>query len=211
MTEITSNAIERYMLGLLPAPDELLREMAAEAHKRHINIVGPAVGRFLYQLAQIAGAKTVFELGSGIGYSTLWWARALGEGGRVIFTDGDRRNAEDARRYFQRAGIASTVQVRVGDALELLSEEKGSFDIIFNDVDKEDYPRVFRLALPRLRRGGLFVSDNAFWHGRVVEPVKPDDAATRGVLEFNQLLYESKELYTTILPLRDGVAVARKL
>jgi len=211
MTRITSSVIEQYLLDLLPASDEVLREMEAEARKRYINVVGAAVGRFLFQLAQIAGAKTVFELGSGIGYSTLWWARAVGEGGRVIFTDGNRHNAEDARRYFQRAGVAANVEVRVGDALELLSEEKGTFDIIFNDVDKEDYPRAFRLALPRLRRGSLFVTDNVLWYGQVAEPAKANDAATRGVREFNKLLYESKELYTTIVPLRDGVAVARKL
>jgi predicted O-methyltransferase YrrM len=101
--------------------------------------------------------------------------------------------------------------VLVGDALELLSEQKGPFDIVFNDVDKQDYPRVFKLALPRLRRGGLFVSDNVLWHGRVISPPNPNDSATRAILDFNQLLYSAEELYTTILPLRDGVSVSLKL
>ncbi len=211
MTEITQEAVERYFYSLLPERDAVLREIEAQAAQRHIPIVGPAVGRLLAQLAQMIGAKTVFEMGSAVGYSTIWWARGVGEGGRVIYTDGDRRNADEARRNFERAGVADRVEVRVGDALELLSERKEQFDIIFNDVDKQDYPRVFRLATPRVRKGGLFVSDNVLWHGRVGAPLKPDDDATRAILEFNRLIYNSPEFYTTILPLRDGVGVCLKL
>ena len=151
----------------------------------------------------------MFELGSAIGYSTIWWARAVGEGGRVIYTDGDPKNAAEARGYFQRAGLTDRITVKTGDALELLSEEKQQFDIIFNDVDKVDYPRVFRLALPKLRKGGLFVTDNVLWSGRVADE-KNTEATTKAILEFNRLLYSSPELFTTILPIRDGVAVAVK-
>jgi len=98
--------------------------------------------------------------------------------------------------------------VSTGDALELLSEHKQEFDIIFNDVDKEDYPRVLRLALPRLRKGGLFVTDNVLWSGRVAQ--KNPDKTTKAILEFNRLLYSTQDLFTTILPIRDGVAVAIK-
>ncbi len=212
MPDITTSAIEKYIYDLLPARDAVLREMEQEAARRDIPIVGPAVGRLFYQLARIAGAKNIFEMGSAIGYSTIWWARALGEGGRVVYTDSDRKNADEARRYFERAGVSGRVQIRIGDALELLSEEKPeSYDIIFNDVDKEDYPRVFRLAPPRLRPGGLFVSDNVLWHGRVVDPTRKGETSTRAILEFNQLLYNSPGLFTTVLPLRDGVAVAMKI
>ena len=117
--------------------------------------------------------RTVFELGSAIGYSTIWWARAVGEGGRVIYTDGDRKKADEARRYFDRAGVNNRITIKTGDALELLSEEKQQFDIIFNDVDKEDYPRVFKLAVPRLRKGGLFVTDNVLWSGKVAQKDPP--------------------------------------
>ena len=155
------------------------------------------------------GAKKVFELGSAIGYSTIWWARAVGETGRVIYTDGDRKNAEEARRYFDRAGVSQRITLKTGDALELLSEDKQEFDVIFNDVDKEDYPRVFKLALPRLRKGGLFVTDNVLWSGKVTQK-NPAEASTKAILEFNRLLYGSQDLFTTILPIRDGVAVAVK-
>jgi len=207
--EITVPPVEHYVNSLLPARDEVLTGIENEAIKRHIPIVGPAVGRFLYQLAVASRAKTVFELGSAVGYSTIWWARAVGEGGRVIYTDGDREKADEARRYFERAGVADRITVKVGDALELLSEQKQEFDIIFCDIDKEDYPRAFKLAVPRVRKGGLLVADNVLWSGRVAQE-NPSEASTKGILEFNRLLYSSPDLFPTILPIRDGVAVAVK-
>src|SRR5262249_24954730 len=135
--------------------------------QRNIPIVGPVVARVLYQYAQLIGARRVFEMGSAIGYSTIWWARAVGESGEVFYTDGDQKNADEARGYFQRAMVAGQIRIQVGDALELLSEQKREFDIIFNDVDKEDYPRVLRLVTSRLRKGGLFITDNTLWSARV--------------------------------------------
>jgi caffeoyl-CoA O-methyltransferase len=208
MHGITAEPVEDYLYSLLPPRDEVLAEMEEQAIKRKIPIVGPAVARVLHQLALMIGAKTVFEMGSAIGYSTIWWARAVGEGGLVFYTDGDRKNADEARGYFERAGVASRINVTTGDALELLSESKQEFDIIFNDVDKEDYPRVLRLALPRLRMGGLFVTDNVLWSGKVAN--QNPDKTTKAILEFNRLLYSSPDLFTTILPIRDGLAVAVK-
>src|ERR1700690_719905 len=199
MSGITAGPVEDYLYAMLPPRDEVLVEMEAEADKRRIPIVGPAVARVLHQLAIMIGAKTVFEMGSAIGYSTIWWARAVGEGGLVFYTDGDRKNAKEARGYFERAGVAWRIKVATGDALELLSEHKQEFDIIFNDVDKEDYPRVFRLAIPRLRKGGLFVTDNVLWSGRVAQKT-PAEASTKAILEFNRLLYGFSELFTTIPP-----------
>jgi caffeoyl-CoA O-methyltransferase len=209
MGGITAPAVEDYLYSILPPRDPVLTEIEAEAAKRDIPIVGPAVGRLFYQLAQLSGAKTVFEMGSAMGYSTIWWARAVGEDGKVIYTDGDAKNAQQAARYFERAGVSDRITLKTGDALELLSEEKHQFDIIFNDVDKEDYPRVFRLAIPKLHKGGLFVTDNVLWSGKVAEK-HPKESSTKAILEFNRLLYNSPDLFTTILPIRDGVAVALK-
>jgi caffeoyl-CoA O-methyltransferase len=208
MGGITVPEVEDYMYAMLPPRDEVLAEIENEATRDDVPIVGPAVARVLYQLAIISGAKRVFEMGSAIGYSTIWWARAVGDGGRVIYTDGDPNNAEKARGYFTRAGVSQRITVRVGDALEFLSEEKEQYDIIFNDIDKVDYPRVVRLALPRLKSGGLFITDNVLWSGKVSQP--NPDAQTKAILEFNKMIYESKDLFTTILPIRDGVSVCVK-
>lgn len=210
MEAITVEPVEAYLYSLLPPRDEVLAEMESAATKRDIPIVGPAVGRILQQLALMSGAESVFEMGSAIGYSTIWWARAVGDGGRVIYTDGDRKNAEEARGYFERAGVAQRITVKVGDALELLSEEKHPFDVIFCDIDKEDYPRALRVAVSKLRKGGLFVTDNVLWSGRVAQEIPADDS-TKAIQEFNRLLYTSRDLFTTILPIRDGVAVAIKV
>src|SRR5213593_2975094 len=209
MGGITTAAVEDYIYSILPPRDEVLAEMEAEAAKHKVPIVGPAVGRLLYQLALMTNAKTVFEMGSAIGYSTIWWARAIAHGGRVIYTDGDSNNAARARKYFERAEVSDRITLKTGDALELLSEERQQFDIIFNDVDKEDYPRVFRIAVPKLRKGGLFITDNVLWSGKVAQR-NPTEKSTKAILEFNKLLYNSLDLFTTILPIRDGVAVAIK-
>ena len=205
----TTGPVDDYLYSMLPKRDEVLAEMEDYATKHNVPIVGPAVARVLQQMALMISARTVFELGSAIGYSTIWWAQAVGEDGRVIYTDGDRKNAERARGYFDRAGVTNRITIHTGDALEFLSEQKQEFDVIFSDVDKEDYPRVLRLVQPRLRKGGLFVTDNVLWSGRVAQK-NPADPRTRAILEFNRKLYDSKEFYTTILPIRDGLAVAVK-
>jgi predicted O-methyltransferase YrrM len=220
MNGITDKVVDNYLYSILPERDEVLREIEQQAKQRNIPIVGPAVGRLLYQLARMINAKTVFEMGSAVGYSTIWWARAVGEGGRVVYTDGNEKNAEEARGYFHRAGVADRIDVRVGDALEILSEQKAaSYDVIFNDVDKEDYPRVFRLVPERVRKGGLFVTDNVLWNGRVARAASGQNGsdkelstpATKGIVEFNRLLYSSKDFFTSMLPLRDGVAVSLRV
>jgi caffeoyl-CoA O-methyltransferase len=205
----TAGPVDDYLYSMLPKRDEVLAEMEDYASAHDIPIVGPAVARVLQQLALMIDAQSVFELGSAIGYSTMWWARAVGEKGRVVYTDGDPKNAARARAYFDRAGVSKRITIHTGDALEFLSEQKQQYDIIFNDVDKEDYPRVLRLVSPRLRKGGLFITDNVLWSGRVAEK-NPKDAHTRAILEFNRLLYGSADFYSTILPIRDGLAVALK-
>lgn len=205
----TAGPVDDYLYSMLPKREPVLAEMEDYATEHKIPIVGPAVARVLQQLATAINARNVFELGSAIGYSTIWWAQAVGDQGRVIYTDGDSKNAERARGYFARAGVSNRITLHVGDALEFLSEQKQEFDIIFNDVDKEDYPRVLRLVAPRLRKGGLFITDNVLWSGRVAEK-NPSDSRTKAILEFNRKLYDAPEFYTTILPIRDGLAVALK-
>ena len=202
--------VEQYLYALLPERDAVISEMERYAEEHRVPIIGPAVARLLALLSQTAGAKRIFEMGSAIGYSTIWLARAAGPKGKVHYTDGDPANAQRAREYFRRAGVAKRINVQVGDALDLLKKTPGKFDLIFNDVNKDQYPDALRVALPKLKRGGLFITDNTLWSGKAARPAAPDDAATLGVQEFNRLVYASKELYPVLIPLRDGVTVCRK-
>ena len=205
---IVNPEIERYIQALLPPRDEVLAEMEQFAREHGVPIVGPAVGGFLAQLVMASGARRIFELGSAIGYSTIWLARAAGPNAEIHYSDGSPKNAERARDYLERAGIAARIQVHVGDALGALAQTTGEFDFIFNDVDKEGYPEVLRQVPSRLRTGGLFVTDNTLWHGEVLDP---QSKASLAVTEFNRLLFLSQYFHTCILPLRDGVTVSYRL
>jgi predicted O-methyltransferase YrrM len=160
---------------------------------------------------QVSGAKRIFELGSAIGYSTVWLARAAGPQAKVFYTDGDPEKAKRAQVYFRMAGVTKRIEVKVGDAMAQLKETPGKFDLIFNDVDKHQYPAALRAALPKLQRGGLLITDNTIWSGKAARPAADEDRDTKGVQEFNRLVYASKELYPVLIPLRDGVTVCRKL
>jgi predicted O-methyltransferase YrrM len=203
--------VEEYLYELLPPRDSVISEMEEYAAEHSVPIIGPAVARMLSLLVQISGAKRIFELGSAIGYSTVWLARAAGPGAEVTYTDSDPENAKRATAYLERAGVANSVHVETGDALTLLKKTTGEFDLIFNDIFKREYPEAARVALPRLRRGGLFITDNTLWSGKAAREAAADDADTRGVQELNRMVHESKELFSVLIPLRDGVTVCRKL
>jgi caffeoyl-CoA O-methyltransferase len=203
--------IDEYIYGLLPNSEPVVAEMEQYAAANRVPIIGPAVARLLTLLVQVSGAKRIFEMGSAIGYSTIWLARAAGPKAQVFYTDGDPQNAARAQEYFKRSGVAKRIRVQVGNALELIKKAPGKFDFIFNDVDKHQYPDALQAALPKLQRGGLLVTDNTLWSGKVAQTAAPDDKTTRGVQEFNRLVYESKDLFPVLLPLRDGVTVCRKV
>ncbi len=207
-SEITGQAVEKYIYDILPARDAVLAEMERQAAAEQIPIIGPAVGRLMYLLAQISGAQRIFEMGSAIGYSTIWLARAAGPKAEIYYTDGDPRNAQRAKEFFKRAKVERRIRMMTGDALELLGRVRGKFDMIFIDVNKDQYPAALKEALPRIKRGGLLVTDNTLWSGRVTRAADSDP--TRGVQEFNKVVYSAKELFPVMIPLRDGVTVCRK-
>jgi caffeoyl-CoA O-methyltransferase len=205
---ITNPDIERYMYDLLPARDEVLAEIEAYAAEHKIPIIGPAVGRLLASLVMMTKGRRIFELGSAIGYSTIWLARAAGPEAEVHYSDGSEANAERARGYFERAGVSSRINVHVGDALNALASTSGTFDVIFNDVDKDGYPAVLEAVPSRIRSGGLFITDNTLWHARVLDP---KEAADEGVVRFNRAIFDSREFFAAQVPLRDGVTIAVRL
>ena len=215
--------INGYLLDIIPARDAVLTEMEAYAREHRFPIVGPLVGRVLHQLVLMTNPTRIFEMGSGFGYSAYWMAKALRQPeAHIICTDGSQENANRAADYLARGGVANRIDYRVGNALEIIDETEGDFDIIYNDIDKDGYPEAFHKAIPRLRSGGLFITDNMLWMGRVatrdteVAPQERDEQeqwlheTTVGVKELTRLLYNSPDVFTTIIPLRDGVSVAVK-
>jgi predicted O-methyltransferase YrrM len=207
----TQEDVDKYIYELLPARDAVVQEIEAYAEEHRVPIIGPAVARLLTLLVQVSGATRIFEMGSAIGYSTIWLARAAGPKAKVFYTDGNPENARRAQEYFRKASVAKRINVQVGDALDLVKKTPGKFDLIFNDVDKHQYPDALRAALPKLKRGGLFVTDNTLWSGKAARLAETEDNHTRGVQEFNRLVYASKELFPVLIPLRDGVTVCRKV
>lgn len=206
--DIVSGSIEEYLKKISPREDPVIEEMEDRARRGSFPIVGPLVGRILYQLVKIGGARRILELGSGFGYSAYWFALALDEGAELILTEYSAENLQLAREYFQKGRLGATVQFFHGEALEIIKRLNGPFDIIFNDVDKHQYPEIFQKAAPLLRHGGLLISDNVLWHGLVLQGDPDQD--TRGILEYTRLIFESCEFFSSIIPVRDGISVSLK-
>jgi predicted O-methyltransferase YrrM len=201
--------IESYLEQLTPPRTAVFAEMESLAERRHFPIVGPLVGRLLYTLTRAIGARHVLECGSGFGYSAAWFAEAIPAGGRVVMSEGSKENCDLAHDFLTRAGLLEKVAIHQTNALDLLERVPGEFDIVFCDIDKRDYPRVYPFLKRVLRVGGLFVCDNMLWFGKVAGPDQDED--TRGVREVSRLLYSDPALFTTILPLRDGVSLSYRL
>lgn len=207
---ITEPRIENFLLDLMPSTEPVLLEMERQAREEKFPIVGPLVGRLLRQLTLSIGGRDVFEMGSGFGYSTFFLAQAVGEGGRVVYSDRSPERLERARALLAQAGLEGRVTFERGDALELIVNYPGPFDLIFIDVDKAAYPEALELARARVRPGGFIVVDNALWYGRVLEGAT-GDPGTQGVLRYLQAAMAAPDLSTTVLPLRDGVGLHLKL
>jgi predicted O-methyltransferase YrrM len=205
--DIVDPGIERYLRERLERFDEpVLLEMEAEARQRGFPIVGRTVGVTLEVLARAVKARRVVELGSGFGYSAYWFARAVGARGELHLTDGDVRNERKALDYLGRAGLAKPVTFHVGDAVATLGALEGTFDVVYDDIDKEGYPEAWLAARERIRPGGLYLCDNVLWSGRVLGA--DPDPRTAAILEHNRLIAEDERYLSTIVPTRDGVMVA---
>lgn len=206
---ILNPKVEQYLDDLMPSDSAVFRDMEARAKEEDFPIIGPVVGRLLYQYAKAIGAKRIFELGSGFGYSALWFAKALPMGGEIFCTDFLEENLERLKANFARESVQTKLHIYKGDALAHLQKTVGKFDIILMDIDKDDYVNGFKLAWPKVRSGGLMITDNALWSGRVTEK-KPDET-TQAVLDFTKLAFNQKDAISTLIPLRDGVVVSLKI
>lgn len=186
----------------------MLGQMERLALDQGFPIVGPECGRLLFILARAVRAKRVLELGSGFGYSAYWFARAMPLG-EIHCTDTSEENRDQAMSFFRQSGLESRIRFHVGDALQVADQLEGPFDIVFNDVDKEQYPATVEPAIRLLKTGGLFITDNVLWKGRVAE-ADPLDRTTAAVLRFNRMITAHDQLVSILLPLRDGLAICLK-
>jgi caffeoyl-CoA O-methyltransferase len=209
MRMIVDPQIESYIASLDGQADPVVAAMEALAERKRFPIIGRHAGTLLALLARCIGARRVLELGSGYGYSALWFARALPEDGTVTCTDLSQDNRELAIGFFRAAGMERKLSFHVGDALAFARDQQGPFDIILNDIDKDSYPASVEIAVPLLRPGGLFITDNTLWSGKVADN-GVTDATTEAVRTFNTNIFSRQDLEAIIIPIRDGVAVCRK-
>ena len=193
--------------------DQVLAEMEMRATEHGFPIVGRAAGRFLETAARMVGARRVFEMGSGYGYSAWWFARAVGEDGEVICTDGSQDNARLAEDLLRRAGMWERIEYHVGDAITELAATEGDFDVVFCDVDKLGYPDCWAAARDRIRVGGLWLCDNVLWDGLVAtgEDREGAEGATAAIREMNRAVASDPDFVATISPVRDGILCAVRI
>jgi len=206
---ITYDYIDDYLYRIAAPRDTLLERMEEYADSHTVPIIGPLVGRLLYNLAKASQSRKILEIGTAIGYSGIWLARAVApQKGSVTTIDMDPERVKIAKKNISEAGLERTVRVIEGNALKVLPTLKEEFDMIFLDSDKDVYPDAFKMSVPMLRKGGLFVADNALWGGDVAKGGKSKD--TQSMIKFNRLVSESSGMSTVIVPLRDGVLVSLK-
>lgn len=209
--ELVSAQVHAYLDDLVPPRSGELAVMEAYAEEHGFPIIGPVAGQLCYQVARMIGAQRVFELGSGYGYSTAWFARAVAEngGGVVHHVVWDDKLSQMAQQHLHKLGYGEIVHYHVGEAVETLQQVEGSFDLIFNDIDKEGYPGSLPHIVEKLRPGGVLIIDNMLWSGRIFDS---DDTSpsTKGVREVTELLTGSDEWIASLVPIRDGLIMAMK-
>lgn len=208
-TGITHEYVDEYLEAIEPRRSDLLRELERYAARDDVPIIGPVEARLLALLARSVGASRILEIGTAIGYSTIWLAQVAQErGGKVVSLERNRKMFEQAEANLRKAGLSGSAELLLGDADELLTKLEGPFDFIFQDADKEQYSSQLEPCVRLLRSGGLLVTDNVLWGGSVCWN-DPDPVAQK-IRDYNARLVAHPQLETAFVPLRDGVAISRK-
>ena len=211
MPEISYPKVEEYLASLVPPREPEMQQMEEYAEENGFPIIGPACGYYCYQLARMINAKTIFELGSGYGYSTAWFAKAVKEngGGVVHHTVWDEDLSKRAQGHLSALGSADLVKFHLSEAVEALRQTEGPFDIIFNDIDKEGYPDSLPVIKEKLRHGGLLIIDNMIWHGQILDP-NDHETSTEAIRRFTRDITTDLDWIVSLIPARDGMIVAYK-
>jgi predicted O-methyltransferase YrrM len=211
MSEISYDKVQEYLASLVPPRETELRKMEEYAEKNNFPIIGPACGYYCYQLARMINAKSVFELGSGYGYSTAWFAKAVKEngGGVVHHTVWDEDLSKRAQGHLSALGSMDIVEFHIAEAVETLRQTDGPFDVIFNDIDKEGYPDSLPFIKEKLRHGGILIIDNMIWHGKILDP-NNHEPSTEAIHRFTRDITNDLDWIVSLIPARDGMIVAYK-
>ena len=206
---IVHSDVETYLEHITPESPPVLREMEALAARKDFPIVGPQVGRLLYLLIEFGHVHTVLECGSGFGYAAIWMALALPENGTILCIEYEEENLALARQFAEKAEVAHKLKFVQGDALQVVKSLQETYDLILNDVNKPQYPLILPELIRVLRVGGMLITDNVLWKGHVAQ-ANPDES-TRAIQAYNDALFRDPNMWTSIVPLRDGLALSIKL
>lgn len=211
MPEISYDKVQEYLTSLVPPREPELQKMEEYAEKNGFPIIGPSCGYYCYQLARMINAKSVFELGSGYGYSTAWFAKAVKEngGGVVHHTVWDEDLSKRAQGHLSALGSGDLVEFHLSEAVQALRQTDGPFDIIFNDIDKEGYPDSLPVIKEKLRHGGLLIIDNMIWHGQILD-LNDQEKSTEAIRRFTRDITTDLDWIVSLIPARDGMIVAYK-
>jgi predicted O-methyltransferase YrrM len=209
--QLDYSQVQDFLISTVPPREPEMQAMEEYGARTKFPIIGPAAGYFCYQIARLIGAQSVFELGSGYGYSTAWFARAVKEngGGVVHHVVWDQKLSDMAAEHLSKLGYRDLVQYHVAEAVATLRDTPGPFDLIFCDIEKDGYPAALPVIKEKLRPAGILITDNIIWHGRVFD-TNDDSADTNGVREFTRLMTRDRDWIASVLPVRDGVMVAYK-
>lgn len=206
-------AIDQYVVAHSEQEPELLQQLTRETYKKvlqPIMLSGPYQGRVLSMVSKLVNPKTILELGTFTGYATLCLAEGLQKDGVIHTIDINEELYDFQRKYFDKSEYGQQIIQYVGNALDIIPDLESSYDLVFIDADKPNYSNYFRLIIDKLNPGGIIVSDNVLWHGKVIEKLNEKDISTKAVLDYNTLLKEDNRVETIVLPIRDGLTISRK-
>jgi predicted O-methyltransferase YrrM len=211
--EFISEELEQYIEAHTSEEPALLAKLNRETHLKIMQprmLSGHFQGRVLSMLSCMLQPKLILEIGTYTGYSALCLAEGLTRDGILYTIDINEERAEFVNRYISEAGMQNRIIPHIGNAIQVIPEIEGQFDLVFIDADKGNYSAYFNLVIDRVRKGGLIIADNVLWSGKVLETLKPNDTDTLALLEYNRHLAEDSRLDVLILPVRDGLSIARK-
>lgn len=205
--------LDHYVVEHSEQEPQLLQELTRETYQKilqPIMLSGPYQGRVLSMISKLVRPKTILELGTFTGYATLCLAEGLQKDGKIHTIDINEELHDFQRKYFDKSGFGEQIIQHTGSALDIIPSLDMSFDLVFIDADKPNYSNYFHLIIDKLNPGGIILSDNVLWHGKVVEPLNDKDKSTKAVLDYNTLLKSDKRVETVLLPIRDGLTISRK-